>query len=148
MTYHVCRHDNNRVSIEVDGCEAFVFERAAEGPWAQFLVRDGLTFQVECDDDGEALIDRSVYNLANRGHAAKVAAGYVLQIPADTSDFYLSGLGYLCCRTPVRMAVSLVRVGELGIEGPHQIRPATREEERAAGFDGKDATLKTVFLMP
>ncbi|KWA83736.1 hypothetical protein WL29_20435 [Burkholderia ubonensis] len=148
MTYQLCRRDEKRISIEVDGCETFVFERTTEGVWQQFLVRNGKPTPGECNEDGETLIDRTAYHLTTQGHAAKVADGYVLPVPAAASDFFISGLGFLCCRLPQRKLVSSVRVGELGIKSPHQIRPATREEERSAGIDGKDTTLKTVFLMP
>lgn len=148
MTYQVFQRDEKRISIEVDGREAFVFERTAEGVWQQFLVRNGKRSLCECNEDGETLIDRTAYHLTAQGHAAKVADGYVLPVPASAGDFFISGLGFLCCRLPQRKVASFVRVDELGIRSPHQLRPATREEERSAGLDGKDTMVKTVFLMP
>ncbi|KVP39603.1 hypothetical protein [Burkholderia ubonensis] len=150
MAYRIKR-DETRISIQLDGKEAFVLEREDEGRgiWALFSVRDGVRgAKIDRDQYSNDLIDRVTSGLILAGHVARVAAGYVVPVPVDVGDFYVSGTGYLCCRTPVRMVLTDAPVTTYGIEARHQIRPATLAERQEAGLDVGDTTRSAVFLEP
>lgn len=68
---------------------------------------------------------------------ARVGPHYVVPVPADAGDFYVSGTGHLCARHP-RPQILLERpVSEFGIRFPSQIVGlADLEACRAAGISG------------
>jgi len=143
--------DSQFISIELDGQQVYVLEREDEGKgiWALYPVRDGVRgAKMERDQYANDLIELVTHELICAGHIASVEGGYVVPVPVDTGDFYVSGLGYLCCRTPVNRVLSEAAVSACGIHARHQIRPATLEEREAAGLDLKDTTRSAVFLMP
>ncbi|MBU9200314.1 hypothetical protein KTD31_02970 [Burkholderia multivorans] len=148
MAYRVLRQDS-LISIELDGKEVYVLEREDNGKgfWALYPVRDGARgAQVDRDQYSNDLIERVTHGLICAGHVARVDAGYVVPVPVDTGDFYVSGFGYLCCRTPVRMVLSEAPVHARGMAERPQIRPATLDERQAAGLDLKDSMRSAVFI--
>ena len=150
MAYRISRADA-RISIELDGKEAFVLEREDDGRgfWSLFPVRDGVRgAKIDRDQYSNDLIERVTGGLLLAGHMAHVPAGYVIPVPVNTGGFYVSGLGYLCCRVPVQMVLTESPLAFYGIKGPHQIRPATLEERQEAGLDVRDATNTAVLLAP
>ncbi|KVP75446.1 hypothetical protein WJ96_06980 [Burkholderia ubonensis] len=151
MAYRINRDDDKRISIQLDGQEAFVLEREdnGRGIWALFPVRDGVRgAKIDRDQYSNDLIERVTGGLILAGHVARVAAGYVVPVPVGAGDFYVSSMGYLCCRAPVRMVLTEAPVTAYGIEARHQIRPATVAERQEAGLDVSDATRSAVFLEP
>ncbi|EEF26398.1 conserved hypothetical protein [Ricinus communis] len=143
--------DSRFISIELDGREVYVLEREDDGKgiWALYPVRDGVRgAKMERDQYANDLIERVTHGLICAGHIARVDAGYAVPVPVDAGDFYVSGLGYLCCRKPVGMVLSEAAVSTYGIHARHQIRMATLEERLAAGLDVKDATRAAVLLVP
>jgi len=149
MTYRVTRHDNTRISIELAGQVAFELERENEGRgiWALYPVRNRARgVKITSDQYANDLIEWVTSGLVRGGHVARVAEGYVVQVPAEARDFYVSGTGYLCCRAPVRMVLAETPVIDLGIQTRQQIRAATPAEREAAGLDLRDASLSAVFL--
>lgn len=150
MTYHIRRHDNTRISIERDGQLAFELERmdAGRGIWALYPVYAGARGAVITTDQySNDLIEWVTSGFIRGGHLARVDGGYVVPVPFEAGDFYVSGTGYLCCRKPVRMVLTERPVTEQGIQSRHQIRPASLAEREAAGLDMRDAT-SAVFLKP
>ncbi|HDR9103688.1 hypothetical protein [Paraburkholderia sp. A3RO-2L] len=148
MTYRVRRQDS-LISIELDGKEAYVLEREDNGKgfWALYPVRDGARgAQVERDQYSNDLIERVVHGLICAGHVARADGGYVVPVPVEAGDFYVSGFGYLCCRTPFRMVLSESPVHGRSIAARPEIRRATLEERQAAGLDTQDPTRSAVFI--
>lgn len=146
MTYRVTRHDNTRVSIELDGQLAFELEREADGGrrWALYPAHAGTRgAKIMTDQYSNDLIEWVTCGHIRGGHLAAVAGGYVVPVPVDVGDFYVSGTGYLCSRTPVRMVLTEKPVLGLGISLSARIRPATLVERQAAGLP---ETGSAVFL--
>jgi hypothetical protein len=151
MTYRIHRHDNTRISIELDGILAFELERenAGRGFWGLYPVHSGARgVRITTDQYSNDLIEWITSGLVRGGHLASVAGGYVVPVPAGAGEFYVSGTGYLCCRTPVRMVLTEKPVTGQGIRWGTQIRPASLTEREAAGLDMTDSTIAGVFLSP
>jgi hypothetical protein len=69
-----------------------------------------------------------------------------IPVPRDVGDFYISGTGHLCARTPVRCVVHEEPVSALGVVSNDQIvGRATLEQKAAAGLGEEDAV---VLLRP
>jgi hypothetical protein len=150
MTYHVLRQQS-RISIEMNEREVFVLERenGGQGCWELYPVTDGVRGALlDRDQYANDLIARVTHGLICAGHIARVDGGYVVPVPIEAGDFYVSSFGYLCSRNPFRMVLSEGPVSVHGIAARHQIRPATMEERQAAGLDVADATRSAVFLAP
>lgn len=150
MTYRVIRHDNTKISIERDGQLAFELERenAGRGIWALFPVHSGVRgTKITSDQYSNDLIEWATSGFICRGHVAQVAGGYVVPAPAKAGEFYVSGTGYLCCRTPRRMVLTERPVTELGIPASVRLRQASREELDQAGLLRLDSSQSAgVFL--
>jgi len=149
MTYRVSRLPT-RISIELDSREVFVLQREddGQGAWALYPVSDGVRgAMIDRSQHANDLIARVTQGLICAGHVASVDGGYVVAVPIEAGDFYISSFGYLCSRNPFRMVLSETPVSGFGIESRHQIRPATLEERLAAGLDIADTTRAAVFLM-
>jgi hypothetical protein len=150
MTYRVLRQQSH-ISIELDGRKVFALERenGGQGVWALYPVTDGgRGTMLDRDQYANDLIERVTHGLICAGHIAMVDGGYVVPVPIEAGDFYVSSFGYLCSRNPFRMVLSEAPVSTYGIEARHQIRAATLEERQAAGLDIADATHGAVFLTP
>jgi hypothetical protein len=150
MAYQVLREDQ-RISISLDGREVYALEREANGRgvWALYPVTNSVRgAKLDRDQYANDLIERVTHGLICAGHIARVGEGFVVPVPIEAGDFYVSGFGYLCSRNPFRMVLSDAPVSLYGISAPHQIRPATLEERQAAGLDMADATRAAVFLAP
>lgn len=151
MTYLVTRHDYTRISIERDGQLAFELERGdgGRGIWELYPVRAGARgAKIMADQYSNDLIEWVTCGHILGGHLASVEGGYVVPVPFEAGDFYVSGTGYLCCRKPVRMVLTERPVTEQGIRWGHQIRPALLAEREAAGLDVRDGATSAVFLSP
>lgn len=63
-------------------------------------------------------------------------ARYVVTVPTDAGDFYVSGTGHLCARTPTKHTVHDQSLQELGVEGriPRVIGRAGVSDIRAANL--------------
>jgi hypothetical protein len=148
MTYRVSRQPA-RISIELDSREVFVLQREedGQGTWALYPVSNGARgAMIDRGQHANDLIARVTQGLS-AGHVASVDGGYVVPVPIEAGDFYISSFGYLCSRNPFRMVLSETPVSCYGIEARHQIRPATLEERQAAELDIADTTCAAVFLM-
>lgn len=151
MTYQVRRQDNTHISIEMDGAVAFELERENEGKgfWGLYPVHHGVRgVRITTDQYSSDLIERITGGLILGGHLARVEGGFVVPVPMDAGDFYVSGTGYLCCRTPLRLVLTEKPVLGHGIRHRGQIRPASLEERAAAGLNIRDGSLSGVFLTP
>lgn len=153
MAYSVTRHGNTRIEVKVDGRLAYVMERENEGRgfWALFPVFDGKRgARITTDQYSNDLIEMITSGLICGGHLAHVEGGFVVPAPADASDFYVSGTGYLCARSRVRRVLSEKPIMDLLKKvGPYaqpKLRPATLAEREAAGLDVNDVTMSAVFI--
>lgn len=60
---------------------------------------------------------------------------YIVSVPIDAGDFYVSGTGHLCARNPIRHTVYNETLNELGVTGsPKVIGRASEDELRAANL--------------
>lgn len=67
---------------------------------------------------------------------AQVDNYLVIPVPFDVGDFYISGTGYLCARTPMNTVLSEEPVSRYGITAPSLIVGyASLEERLRAGLD-------------
>lgn len=149
MTYRVQRHDNTRIVIERDGKLAFELEREDEGRgfWALFPVYDGKRgARITTDQYANDLIEWVSSGLVQGGHIAQVPGGFVVPVPTNAREFYISGTGYLCCRQPVRMVLTEHPVTDHGIRDARQIRAATAAEQEAAGLTAGSPAQSALFL--
>ncbi len=147
MAYRVLRQES-RITIERDGLTVFVLERETDGQgiWALYPLTAGTRgAKLDRDQYANDLIERVTHGLICAGHIAQVAAGYVVRVPIDAGDFYVSSFGYLCCRNPFRMVLSEAPVSRYGITSG-RIRPATIEERLSAGLDIGDSSSSALFL--
>jgi hypothetical protein len=149
MTYRVQRHDNTRIAIERDGKLAFELERehGGRGFWALFPVYDGKRgARITTDQYANDLVEWVSSGFVQGGHIAVVEGGFVVPVPREARDFYISGTGYLCCRQPVRMVLTEHLVTTHGIRDARQIRAATAAEKEAAGLAESSEAPSAVFL--
>ena len=143
MTYRVTRHDNTRIAIERDGVLAYELERenGGRGIWALFPVHDGVRgAKITSDQYANDLIEWVSSGFIRGGHVAAVDGGYVVPVPSNAGEFYVSGTGYLCCRTPRRMVLTERPITEQGISASVHLRPASREELDRAGLLRDDSS--------
>jgi hypothetical protein len=149
MTYCVSRQPA-RIAIALDSREVFALQREedGQGAWVLYPVSDGVCgAMIDRSQHANDLIARVTQGLICAGHVASVDGGYVVPVPIEAGDFYISSFGYLCSRNPFRMVLSETPVSRYGIESSHQIRPATLEEQLSAGLDIADTARVAVFLM-
>jgi hypothetical protein len=150
MTYRVTRHENIRISIERDGVLAYELERenGGRGIWALFPVHDGARgAKITSDQYSNDLVEWVTSGFIRGGHVAAVDGGYVVPAPANAGEFYVSGTGYLCCRTPRRMVLTERPITEQGIAASVRLRPASRAELEQAGLASAGSSIEGgVFL--
>ena len=143
MTFRVHRNDNTFISIERDGCVVYELERENDGRgiWALFPVHAGVRgAKITSDQYSNDLVEWVTSGFVLGGQVAQLAEGYVVPAPAGTGEFYVSGTGYLCCRTPRRMVLTERPITEQGVPANVRLRPATRAELAMAGLpNGPDA---------
>ncbi len=78
---------------------------------------------------------------------AQIDNYYVVPVPFDVGDFYISGTGHLCARTPVRTVLAEEPVTRYGITSNSQIVGyATLEEQQRAGLDTSDPCMTAIKL--
>lgn len=74
--------------------------------------------------------------IKNLGGMTMLDGAYLISVPADVGDFFISGLGYLCARTPNRITLSEGSLTAHGIKTNDQIMGyATLEQRHQAGLD-------------
>ena len=71
----------------------------------------------------------------------------VVPVPFDVGDFYVSGFGYLCARTPARQVLCDTPVTPLGITSDSQIVGyASIQERQRAGLDVSEPFMTALLL--
>jgi hypothetical protein len=153
MSYTVTRHDNTRISVKMNEQLVYELERENQGRgiWALFPVDDGKRgAKIMSDQYSNDLLEMITSNLICAGHIARVEGGFVVPVPADAGDIYVSGTGYLCARRPVRRVLSKTPVlGLTPTSHPYtkpSFRTATAAEREAAGLNVNDAAMSAIFL--
>lgn len=72
---------------------------------------------------------------------------FVIPVPFDVGDFYISGTGYLCARTPVRTVLMEEPATRYGITSNSQIMGyASIGERQKARLDVSESTLTALLL--
>ena len=151
MTYTITRHDNTRISIDLNGKLAFELEREHEGRgfWALYPVHDGARgARITTDQYSNDLVEWVTSGFIRGGHIAQVPGGYVVPAPAEAGEFYISGTGYLCCRLPRRMVLTERPVTEQGIPAAVRLRVAASAECEAAGLALNNTVIGVFLAVP
>lgn len=79
---------------------------------------------------------------------AQVDNYFVIPVPFDVGDFYISGTGYLCARTPVRTVLAEEPVSQYGITTTSRIVGyASLDIQRKAGLDISDPGMTALLLL-
>lgn len=79
---------------------------------------------------------------------AQVDNCFVIPVPFDVGDFYISGTGHLCARTPVNVVLAEEPVSRYGITTSSRIVGyASLDIQQQAGLDVSDPSMTALLLL-